>query len=289
MVNSASFRKQLATALHAEDIEIRQALSGGDINEAYQISLSSGRTLFLKRNRQFKAHFFKAEAGGLAALRQSKSLRVPQVILVDYIEDSAVLVQEYIDRKAPSADYAHQLGLGLSALHRNTHPSFGWEKDNFIGSLAQNNTFVKDWPDFYAEYRILSQVRSAFDANLLSPKDLKMVESFLKAYPHLVPKEKPALLHGDLWSGNVISDEKGAPVWIDPAVYYGHREMDLAMMKLFGGFSEAVFSTYQEHFPLEANWQERIPYHQLYPLLVHLNLFGSSYYPACRQIWLSFA
>jgi fructosamine-3-kinase len=104
-----------------------------------------------------------------------------------------------------------------------------------------------------------------------------------------VPKEKPALLHGDLWSGNVISDEKGAPVWIDPAVYYGHREMDLAMMKLFGGFSEAVFSTYQEHFPLEANWQERIPYHQLYPLLVHLNLFGSSYYPACRQIWLSFA
>lgn len=181
------------------------------------------------------------------------------------------------------------LGKGLAALHQCTQSDFGWEQDNYIGSLIQTNALLKDWPEFFAEYRILALSRKAFNAGLIDRADLKAIDSFLNRYPELLPQEKPALVHGDLWSGNVLYTKDGTPALIDPAVYYGHREMDLAMMQLFGGFPQTVFDTYTAYYPLEGDWQSRIKYQQLYPLLVHLVLFGPSYRSSCREVWKPFS
>ncbi len=286
MVNSVSFHKYLIQLIGRE-VKQLHSLSGGDINQAFQIEFSSGAPLFLKTNPNVDRDFFQAEADGLDALRKSKTLLVPKCIAIDDFDGYHFLILEYL-LQSTQRDYP-ALGRGLAELHLCSHDYYGWEKDNYIGSLEQTNAFLKDWPEFYAEYRILALSQKAFNAGYINRQDLKAIESFLYRYPELIPKEKPALVHGDLWSGNVLYTNEGSPALIDPAVYYGHREMDLAMMHLFGGFPQAVFDSYTAHYPLEGDWQSRIKYQQLYPLLVHLVLFGTSYRSACREIWQPFS
>lgn len=286
---SASFRNHLSQVLDRGRLIHVQAVTGGDINACFRMDFSDGDSAFVKLNKNQPANFFAAEAEGLQALQNSQSLTTPAVLIVDEWESHQYLVLEFIDIGRPTKDYSQILGKGLARLHGNSHKLFGWAQDNYIGSLLQSNAWSSSWTDFYAEYRILKQTKVAFDAGLLHRKDQQAIERFLNALNELIPQENPALLHGDLWSGNVMVNQLGRPIWIDPSVYYGHREMDLAMMKLFGGFSEEVFSIYHSELPLEPAWQERIAYHQLYPLMVHLNLFGSSYLSACRLIWQKFA
>ena len=262
-----------------------QPLAGGDINEAHVLSLADGRRVFAKSNARAPARMFEVEAQGLAWLAAARALRVPQVLAV--LPPSAtwpgVLVLELIEPGPRARDFDEQLGRGLAHLHRSGAGAFGLEHDNFIGSLPQLNAPAAEWAEFYGARRLWplferARARGFFDAALASAG-----ERLLARLPQLVgPREPPARVHGDLWAGNVHVAADGMPVLIDPAVYGGHREIDLAMMRLFGGFGSRVYAAYEEAFPLAAGHRERVPLYQLYPLLVHLELFGAGYLPQLR-------
>lgn len=256
--------------------------AGGDINDVQRVQLQDGRVLLVKTQRASLPGLFSDEARGLAWLAEANALRVPNVIWASEKDElgPACLVLEWIERGARARDYAEQLGVGLARLHRAAAPSFGLDHDNYLASLRQENQPANHWGSFYAERRIGALTERAAQRGELPQALRKQIELLLKRIPDLVgPEEPPARLHGDLWSGNVLCDSAGAPVLIDPAVYGGHREIDLAMMRLFGGFSEAVFDAYDEAFPLSPGHAERVPLYQLYPLLAHVNLFGSAYLP----------
>ena len=163
-------------------------------------------------------------------------------------------------------------------LHRAGAPGFGLEYHNFIATLHQDNTPCETWCEFYMSRRLLPQVRLAIDGGHGSPNWIGDFDRLAGKLPELAgPPEPPARLHGDLWGGNLHQNPSGHPVLIDPAVYGGHREIDLAMLALFGGVSERMYGAYHETFPLQPGWRTRIPLYQLYPLLVHVNLFGMGY------------
>jgi fructosamine-3-kinase len=254
-------------------------IAGGDINEAYEIALADGRRLFAKTNRRSPRGMFAAEARGLGWLTEARALRVPEVIASSRQEAGAqFLVLELIATGAPAPDFDERLGHGLAALHRAGAPGFGLDHHNFIGRLAQDNAAAPDWATFYRTRRLEAQLALAVDGGLATARMRRGFERLWGALDELVgPTEPPARLHGDLWGGNLLCDGRGQPCLIDPAVYGGHREMDLAMMRLFGGFGARVFDAYDEAWPLAAGHRERIGLYQLYPLMVHVNLFGGGY------------
>ena len=260
-------------------------VSGGDINDAFELGLPDGRSVFLKTNARAPLSMFAAEAAGLEFLREARALRVPEVLAFSPAsEGPAFLLLEFVRSARARSDYDVTLGRGLAALHRFGAPSFGFEEGNFIGRLVQDNRVHSSWAEFYREQRLEPQLRSAEAAGLAPLELRRKFERLFERLPRLVgDPEPPARLHGDLWSGNVHVDEHGAPCLIDPAVYGGHREVDLAMMRLFGGFSERVFAAYAESFPLAHGHAERVQLYQLYPLLVHLNLFGGGYLGSVQQ------
>jgi fructosamine-3-kinase len=188
------------------------------------------------------------------------------------------LALERIASARRRADFDDALGRGLAALHRFGAPQFGLDHDNFIGRLPQSNAPAPTWAEFYRARRIEPQLRRAADDGVASARMLRDGERLLAVMEDRVgPLEPPSRLHGDLWGGNLLVDERGDPCLIDPAVHGGHRELDLAMMHLFGGFGARVFEAYDEAFPLAPGHEERLPLYQLYFLLVHVNLFGGSY------------
>ncbi|HEY4186656.1 MAG TPA: fructosamine kinase family protein [Polyangia bacterium] len=255
---------------------VRQArpLSGGDINEAYAVTVGDGRAFFVKTNRAPPPGMFAAEARGLAWLAASGAIRVPAVVAAS----ECFLVLELIEPGQPSASFDAELGRGLATLHRAGPPMFGLDHDNFIGRLPQSNRAADRWGAFYRDERLEPQWKRAVDAGLIPSALQRSFARLLDGLDARVgPPEPPARLHGDLWGGNLMCDARGAPCLIDPAAYGGHREVDLAMMRLFGGFREATFAAYREVHPLADGHEERVHLYQLYPLLVHVNLFGGSY------------
>ena len=274
----AAVEVAIGEALGAPVVGARR-IAGGDINEAYEIALADGRRLFAKTNRRSPRGMFAAEARGLAWLAGAQALRVPTVIAASH-EDTGpqFLVLELVTSGAPAPDFDERLGRGLAALHRVGAPGFGLDHHNFIGRLAQDNTPAPDWATFYRARRLEAQLGLAVDGGLATPRMRRGFERLWGALDGLVgPPELPARLHGDLWGGNLLCDERGHPCLIDPAVYGGHREVDLAMMRLFGGFGGRVFDAYQAAWPLADGHRERIALYQLYPLMVHVNLFGGGY------------
>jgi fructosamine-3-kinase len=184
-------------------------------------------------------------------------------------DTAAFLALEYLEPASPQRGFDEVLGQGLAALHRAGAPSFGFSSDNFIGRLPQANAPRPTWADFYRDQRLAPQLARASERGLASPAMKRGFEKlFARLYEIVGPDEPPARLHGDLWGGNLH---------VGPAVYGGHREMDLAMMRLFGGFSEPCFAAYAEAWPLAEGHEDRVPLYQLYPLMVHVNLFGGSY------------
>jgi fructosamine-3-kinase len=251
-----------------------EGVSGGDINEAHEARLADGRWIFVKSNREAPAGMFAAEARGLDWLGQARALRVPVVLA----QGPDFLVLELIRPGRRKPDFDELLGRGLAALHRAGAPNFGLDHDNFIGRLAQANQPLPTWAEFYRERRLLPQLRLAVDGQRASVAMRREFERLLSRLAEFVgPPEPPARLHGDLWGGNALVDEQGLPCLIDPAVHGGHREIDLAMMRLFGGFGPRVFAAYDEAFPLPPGHEARVPLYQLYFLMVHVNLFGGSY------------
>jgi fructosamine-3-kinase len=250
------------------------AVSGGDINQAHEARLSDGRMVFVKSNADPPAGMFAAEARGLAWLDQAAALRIPKVLA----QDPDFLVLEHIRPGRRAANHDEILGRGLAALHRAGAQGFGLDHDNFIGRLPQANRPLPTWAEFYRERRLMPQLRLASEGGRATHAMRRGFDNlFARMEDAVGPPEPPARLHGDLWGGNAIVDEHGQPCIIDPAVYGGHREVDLAMMRLFGGFGPRVFAAYEEAYPLAPGHAARVPLYQLYFLMVHVNLFGGSY------------
>jgi fructosamine-3-kinase len=184
---------------------------------------------------------------------------------------------EFIEQGPQNKFYWKDLGSGLANIHKATNVLFGLDHDNYIGSLRQLNTSSENWIDFLVNKRLNVQLKLAMDSGLAGSQMMKSFESLYLKLPTLLPEEKPALLHGDLWSGNIITTRSGEPCLIDPSVYYGCREVDLAMTKLFGSFPGDFYDSYTDTYPLLSGYQDRFELYNLYPLLVHLNLFGTQY------------
>jgi len=274
----ARLEASLGAALGSRVLKARP-LSGGDINDAYEVGLADGRAVFVKSNVSAPNDMFVAEARGLAWLDEAKVLRVPRVLASAGANELTPFLALELIRSAPRAsDFDDRLGRGLAALHRHGAKTFGLDHDNYIGRLPQKNTFGVAWPEFYRVRRLGAQLKAAVDSGLASARMRRDFERLFAQLEDLCgPPEPPARLHGDLWGGNLMTDDMGEPCLIDPAVYGGHREIDLAMMKLFGGFGPRVFAAYEDAFPLADGYRERVPLYQLYPLMVHVNLFGGGY------------
>lgn len=260
-------------------------LSGGDINEVFLLNTSNSGKIVAKINLAAKyPGMFEAEKEGMEALAKPEVIDVPAIIGTGSIDEHSYLLLEYRQSGRRTPDFWESFGQQMALLHQNTADHFGFETDNYIGSLPQYNTKCETASEFYITQRLEPQFKMARERNY----DLGNTEAFLKRVEELVPSEKPALIHGDLWNGNYLVNEKGQACLIDPAIAYAPREMDLAMMKLFGGFDAKLFSTYQETFPTQPGFEERIPLWQLYYLLVHLNLFGTGYLNSVTRIIKSF-
>lgn len=216
-------------------------------------------------------------------LSHSTFLKIPQPIDTGRVEDYNYLLSEFIHNSRPHPDYWEDLGMGLAHLHLNHQAHYGLEYDNFIATLPQKNHSLDNWLDFFIEQRLEPLLAKAYFDRLIPLEFLKKFQALYPKLESLFPKEKPSLLHGDLWSGNVLCDPDGKPCLIDPAVYYGHREMDLAFSKLFGGFDTAFYEAYESILPLEPDFDSRMSVYNLYPLLVHLNLFGTAYLPGIEK------
>ena len=271
-------RRSIAARLGREVVSTRD-LHGGDIHSAYRVELAAGEVLFVKSSSGAPRGMFTEEARGLEWLRAAEALRIPTVVAVaDDAEGPRFLALEYLEPGRHEPAFDEKLGRGLAALHRAAAPSYGFDRDNYIGSLPQSNRVHASWAAFYREERILPLVRRALDRRALPAGARAKFDRLFDRIESLVgPSEPPSRLHGDLWGGNLHADDRGQPCLIDPAVYGGHREVDLAMMRLFGGFGPRVFAAYGEAWPLSDGHRHRVALYQLYPLLVHVNLFGGGY------------
>lgn len=255
----------------------KESVHGGDINQAHKLTFDSGTVAFLKWNEHAHKNMFKTEAKGLDLLRSAETnLFIPKTLAIS----EKYLLLEWVEEGGGKPDSSYNFGVELGKLHSKSHSSFGLDHDNFIGKLKQSNTNHSNWPDFFALQRVEPQVKLGIESGKLSRSLFRDVEQLYKKLGSIFPREEPALLHGDLWSGNFMFTRSGEASIYDPAVYFGHREMDLAMTRLFGGFSSDFYSRYNEQFPLEPGFEERVTLCNLYPILVHANLFGGSY---CRQ------
>ena len=250
------------------------ALSGGDINEVFLLKSESGKKLVLKLNNANKfPGMFKAEKAGLKALADSGAIDIPKVISTGTSGEFSYLLLEHIKSGTKSADFWEIFGKELAALHKCTAEKFGFGEDNYIGSLPQQNNWCSSASEFYISQRLEPQLKIAREKGY----NLNTKDSFFKNISEIILPEPSSLLHGDLWNGNYLVNSQGHPCIIDPAVAYGPREMDLSMMKLFGGFDPALFTAYNNEFGIQKDFEERVPLWQLYYLLVHLNLFGTGY------------
>lgn len=260
-------------------IDIRR-LHGGDVNEIFHLKTNIGHRVVKLNNALKYPNMFKFEHKGLELLRMSNSFIVPKVFKSSTIGDTSYLMMEFIQSTDRKENFWEDFTFKLIKLHSCSRESFGLEFNNYIGNLNQINHSKKSSSEFYIESRLKPQFQLAIDHGF----EFSNLDEFYNNISHEIPNEESALIHGDLWNGNYLVSDRGEAVLIDPAVAFASREMDLAMMKLFGGFADEVFEIYDENFPLIEGWKNRIEIWQLYYLLVHLNLFGKSYYPSIVRI-----
>lgn len=287
----------LESALHSlfgESIKItkKERIAGGDINEACGLYLSDGRRIFMKCNAKKNLSFFTAEAAGLSAIAKTGAIGTPRVLCSGTDQEDggcSFLLLEFITGAKAVKNYWETFACELAVMHKAETAglvpggSYGFAKDNYIGAGKQSNTACDSFVDFFREYRLKPQFNRA--AAYFDERDLKNIAGLLERLGDiLVEPEHPSLLHGDLWAGNVIRGNDGKAWLIDPAVYVGHREADLAMTELFGGFPAAFYSAYREAAPLQPGYESRRELYNLYHLLNHLNLFGGGYLSSVRGI-----
>jgi fructosamine-3-kinase len=251
-------------------------VGGGDINAAARVETRDA-CYFVKWNSRPRPRMFEVEARGLNLLATAEALRVPRVIAV--IDQPAALVLEWIDLGSNKTAAAEALGRGLAQQHRSTAQTYGLDHDNYIGSTPQRNTPARSWIEFYRDRRLGAQRALAQRHGYLTPDRERQLDRVMDHLDHWIDDSQvaPSLLHGDLWVGNYLIDAQGNPVLIDPAVYYGDREAEIAFTELFGGFGARFYAAYNEVWPLDHNYADRRDLYNLYHLLNHLNLFGEGY------------
>ncbi|KQX74002.1 MULTISPECIES: fructosamine kinase family protein [Aeromicrobium] len=250
-------------------------VAGGDICTATRLRLTDGRGAIIKTRPHAPEGFFRREAEGLHWLADAQGARVPQVLAV--ADDCLVL--DWIEPGKPTTDLAEKFGRSLAATHRAGADAFGGPRDGFVGLAPLPNRTLPSWPEFFASRRVMPYVRAAVDRGSLTTDEAATIEAAMRRIHDLAgPDEAPSRIHGDLWSGNVVWGADG-DVWIiDPAAHGGHRETDLAMLSLFGApHLQRILDAYDEAAPLADGWHDRLPLHQLHPLLVHSVLFGGTY------------
>jgi len=272
--------------LLGSDVFASVHVSGGDVAEAFRVELTDARRVFVKSHRSPPLHFFDTEAIGLQWLRSAAVdaglLGVPEVLAAS----DDLLALEWIDQAQHRPDVATEaaFGRGLASIHRRSWPSFGREDRRTTGSRALPNEPCATWPEFFATQRLLPLARLASDQAALSSASIERLEGVAASLDQLVGSDELAvLLHGDLWAGNRVTDAAGRNWLIDPAAHGGHREFDLSMMRLFGGFGETCFEAYGAEFPLADGWMQRCAVHQLAPLVVHAIKFGGGYASAVER------
>ncbi len=281
-------QQRLRAALeHALDAGIREVsvVHGGDVAAAYAVDFDDGRRVFAKTHPSPPPNFFTTEAAGLTWLREPAAVALPEVLAVS--DGSAAgpsfLVLEWIDEGSGRSAHDSELGAALARLHAAGAPSFGREDRRSTGSRGLPNDPCATWPEFYGQRRLVPLARLARDARTLPEDTIRRLERLAGALGGFgAADEPPARLHGDLWAGNRLVDRSGRNWLVDPAAHGGHREFDLAMMRLFGGFGPACFAAYAEHGPLAQGWEERVELHQIAPLVVHALKFGGGYVGAAR-------
>lgn len=271
-----STRKQ-AEIIHTESVH------GGDIHAAFKV-ITKENTYFLKTSEGIPPHLFKKEFNGLQLLKKKNVIAIPKPIAYGTAGKHEFLLLEFIEKKSADSHFWETFAKKIAALHQCTAETFGFQEDNYIGPLPQPNSPYARWSDFYISQRLQPLIRKCIDQNLLEKTFIDKAMQLYNNIPDIFPEEKPALLHGDLWGGNYLCGPDAQPYLFDPAVYYGHREIDLAMTRLFGGFDRRFYWNYNDHFPLAPEWQKRIRLCQLYPLLVHSLLFGGGYVQQVRSI-----
>ena len=268
--------------LFGTSVKIAQTdrLSGGDINKAYGLTLTTGQHIFMKANAKDNADFFTAEAAGLQAIADTHAIGTPRILCcgTDDGEDVgySFLLLEYIQSAGRRKDYWEVFAQELACMHKATLRQYGFSQNNFIGARPQNNTWSDSWITFFRDQRLAPQFRDA-DSYFSNGDRTKITKLLDNLERFLVEPEYPSLLHGDLWSGNVMCGPDGKAMLIDPACYIGHREADLAMTQLFGGFPPSFYEEYKKAAPLQPGYEERRDLYNLYQLLNHLNLFGPTY------------
>ena len=274
--------------LFGNEITAVQSVSGGDINRAYRLSIS-GKPVFMKANSKDNLPFFLAEAAGLETIAETNTIRVPKILGVGTDQKyGSFLLLEWCQGK-PSPKFFENFGHQLAAMHLSSTENlietgkFGYYQDNYIGSSKQANTIHDSWISFFRDCRLAPQFRRASDYfDSADCRRMKYLLDHLDLY--LAEPENPSVLHGDLWSGNYINGNDGEAWLIDPAVYIGNSEADLAMTELFGGFSPAFYDSYFACSNIEGGYQDRKDIYNLYHLLNHLNLFGISYLSSVQRI-----
>ncbi|MFW5951237.1 MAG: fructosamine kinase family protein [Gemmatimonadota bacterium] len=268
-------------------IDRLRPVGGGCISPTARIELDTGDAFFLKWGQAgLPTGLLAAEARGLRQLRQADAVRVPEVI-GSGDDGPGWLLLEWLEPGAATRDAWARLGRELAELHGHRAPAFGADEPNYIGALPQANGRLEDWASFWRDRRLEPQLAQAESAGLADPGERRRFDALYERLPELLGpagEDGPSLLHGDLWDGNVHMMADGTPALIDPSVYHGHREVDLAMAELFGGFGAGFREAYEERWPLLPGYAPvRRAVYQLYYLLVHVNLFGRSYLSGTRR------
>jgi len=255
-------------------------VSGGCINQGLILETKSGESFFLKTNTNSPADMFLREEQGLSVLQDGEGPRTPGV----YQSGADYLLLEDLKPAPRGKGYWRDFGRKLAVLHKRTHTHFGFDDDNYIGSTPQSNPWTSDGYSFFGESRLIYQADLARQRGLFGAEVYKSVERLVNRLPDLVPVQPASLVHGDLWSGNAMTDASGGPAIIDPAAHYGWAEAELAMTALFGAFPSEFYGSYQEARPLDAGLKDRYPLYNLYHLLNHLNIFGVGYLGQVKAI-----
>lgn len=285
------FMNEILERLKQLDLDIDNIvpIKGGDINDAFRLE-SFNKKYFLKLNTANNfPDLFKKEARALDTIRKTETFYTPNVLNVGETDNNfQYLILEWIETAEPTLVNWENLGRNLAKFHQNTNDKFGWNEDNYISIVVQPNNFTTSWSDFYTNNRIIPMIKLLQNKQLITTKEVKAATRLCQQLDNIFPVEKPTLIHGDFWNGNILATKDGEFAVVDPAIYYGHREMDLAIAKLFGGFDDTFFDAYQEISPLENNHEERLPIAQLFPLLIHAYLFEGYYVKDVQTILKKF-
>lgn len=260
------------------------SLPGGCINRCYKLKTNAG-FFFVKLNSASRfPGMFESEAKGLKLLKSTGTIQIPEVIFCGNDGETGFLILQFIEPGLRQKVFFRLFGEQMAQLHKHFSDFSGLEYDNYIGSLKQSNLRHKSWTEFFREERLDKQVELARNKGAIDKDTVKQFHHLFEHLDGIFPEEKSSFLHGDLWNGNYLTAANGNACLIDPAVYYGFREMDIAMSRLFGGFSNEFYESYQFHFPMEKGWEERADICNLYPLMVHVNLFGGGYLQEVKSI-----